>query len=74
MHRAYAVRGVIKEGATKTIDFPNNLFSKAPVVISGAESQTTTVNVAIGSTTKDKTEIKNNGNANVYFNLIAIEP
>ena len=74
LHRVYAVRGVIIAGATETIDFPKNLFSQAPIVITGAESQTAIVNVVMDSTTKDKTEIKNNGASNVFFNLIAIEP
>ena len=74
LHRVYAVRGVIIAGATETIDFPKNLFSQAPIVIAGAESQTIVVNVDMDSTTKDKTVIRNNGISNVFFNLIAIEP
>ena len=74
LHRVYAVRGVITAGATITIDFPKNLFSKAPVVLSGVESNTVIVNVVMDSTTKDKVDIRNNGASNVFFSLIAIEP
>lgn len=74
LHRVYAVRGVITAGATITIDFPKNLFSKAPVVLAGAESNTAIVNVVMDSTTKDKVDIRNNGASNVFFKVIAIEP
>lgn len=74
LHMVYAVRGVIVAGDTKTIEFPKNLFSQAPIVITDVESQTVIVNVAMDSTTKDKTVIRNNGDSNVFFSLIAIEP
>ena len=73
MPKVYAIRRTIKANANLTVKFPENYFSKPPVISVGVESSSVSISVVMNSTTKDSVVINNSNNTDFYFNLIAVE-